>query len=117
MSNGPARGWTVGVRAAAMKRAGDWLTLDRMGFYYGSGEPPKQDPPPGSWRETFAIIIAVFKALALPLGILFGAILGLILLVLAFTISAWIGLAIIVAGVAVVAGYGVWEAKHPPKLP
>jgi hypothetical protein len=88
-----------------------------MGFYYGSNEPPKEDPPPGSWRETFAIIIAVFKALALPLGLLFGAIFGLVLLVYAFTISGWLGLAIIALGVLALAGYGVWEAKHPPELP
>jgi hypothetical protein len=88
-----------------------------MAFYYGSNEPPKEDPPPGSWRETLAIIIAVFKALALPLGLLFGAIFGLMLLVFAFTISPWLGLAIIGAGAAAVAGYGVWEAKHPPPLP
>jgi hypothetical protein len=88
-----------------------------MAFYYGSGEPPKEDPPPGSWRETLAIIFAVFKALALPLGLLFGAIFGLMLLVWAFTFSPWIGLAIIAVGLASVAGYGLWEAKHPPELP
>ena len=49
-----------------------------MGFYYGSNEPPKEDPPPGSWRETIAIIWAVFKTLALPLGILFGAIFAMV---------------------------------------
>ncbi len=88
-----------------------------MAFYYGQNEPPKEDPPPGSWRETFAIIIAVFKALALPLGILFGAIFGLMFLIFAFVTSVWFGLAIIVLGVLALAAYGVWEAKHPPQLP
>jgi hypothetical protein len=87
-----------------------------MAFYYGSNEPPKEDPPPGSWRETFAIIIAVFKTLALPLGILFGAIFGLLFLIFLFTINGWIGLAVIIAGLAALVGYGIWEAKHPPEL-
>jgi len=88
-----------------------------MAFYYGSNEPPKEDPPPGSWRETFAIIIAVFKALALPLGLLFGAIFGLMLIIYAFTVTPWLGLGIIAAGALALAGYGLWEAKHPPEIP
>lgn len=87
-----------------------------MGFYYGSNEPPQDDPPPGSWRETFAIIFAVFKTLALPLGFLFGAIFALLLLIFAFTISGWLGLSIVGLGVAALVGYGIWEAKHPPEL-
>jgi len=87
-----------------------------MAFYYGSSEPP-DEPPPGSWRETFTIILAVFKTLALPLGILFGAIFGLLFLIYAFTISPWLGLGILGAGFAALVAYGVWEAKHPPELP
>lgn len=88
-----------------------------MAFYYGSNEPPQEDPPPGSWRETFAIIIAVFKALALPLGFLFGAIFGVMFIIFAFTITPWFGMGLIAAALLAVAGYGVWEAKHPPELP
>lgn len=88
-----------------------------MAFYYGQNEPPKEDPPPGSWRETFAIILAVFKALALPLGFLFGAIFGLLFVIWAFTVSALFGLVLILLVVGAIAGYGVWEAKHPPELP
>jgi hypothetical protein len=87
-----------------------------MGFYYGSNEPPKEDPPPGSWRETIAIIWAVFKTLALPLGILFGAIFAMVLLVFLFTVSAWLGLGVIAVGVGALLGRGIWEAKHPPEL-
>ena len=54
---------------------------------------------PGSWGETFAIIMAVFKALALPLGLLFGAIFGLLFIIWAFTISGWLGLGIVGTGV------------------
>lgn len=87
-----------------------------MGFYYGSGEPPKDDPPPGSWRETLAIVVAVFKTLALPLGILFGAIFGLMLLLFAFIVSVWLGLLLIALGVAALIARAVWEARHPPNL-
>ena len=87
-----------------------------MGFYYGSNEPPKDDPPPGSWRETFSIIIAVFKTLALPLGILFGAVFGLLLVVWAFMTAVWLGLALVALGIGALVVRGVWEAKHPPDL-
>jgi hypothetical protein len=87
-----------------------------MAFYYGSNEPP-DDQPPGSWRETISIIIAVFKTLALPLGLLFGAIFGLMLLIWSFTLSPLLGLSLLGLLVAALVGYGVWEAKHPPELP
>jgi hypothetical protein len=87
-----------------------------MAFYYGSSEPP-EDQPPGSWRETISIIFAVFRTLALPLGLLFAAIFGLMLLIWSFTVSPLIGLALLGLLVAALVGYGVWEAKHPPELP
>lgn len=87
-----------------------------MGFYYGSGEPPKKDSPDGSWRETLTIIWVVFKTLALPLGLLFGAVFGLILIIYAFTISGWLGLALLALIIGAVVARGIWEAKHPPEM-
>ncbi|MFN8619043.1 MAG: hypothetical protein U0837_18330 [Dehalococcoidia bacterium] len=87
-----------------------------MGFYYGSGEPPKKDTSDSSWRETLTIIWVVFKTLALPLGLLFGAVFGIIFIIYAFTISGWLGLALLVLIVGAVVARGVWEAKHPPEL-
>jgi hypothetical protein len=87
-----------------------------MGFYYGSSQPPDDDPKPGSWGETIAIIIAVFRTLALPLGLLFGSIFGLLFLIWAFTISGWLGLALVGIGVGALVGYGIWESKHPPEI-
>ncbi len=87
-----------------------------MGFYYGPSTPP-EDPPPGSWKETLIIIWVVFKALALPLGLLFGAILGFVLILWAFLVSAWLGLALLGVVVAAVVARGAWEARHPPDLP
>jgi hypothetical protein len=59
----------------------------------------------------------VFRTLALPLGLLFGAIIGLMLVIYAFVLSPWLGLGLIGLGVAAIAGFAVWEAKHPPQLP
>lgn len=89
-----------------------------MGFYYSSGSsnPDPGDKEPGGWGETLAIIWAVFRVLALPLGILFGAIFGLIALIWLFTISKYLGLAIIAIGIGVLVWRGVYEAKHPPDL-
>jgi len=89
-----------------------------MGFYYGPGgeKSPQEDPPKGSWGDTFAIIFAVFKTLALPLGLLFGAIFGLLFLLYLFTVSAWLGLGLILLGVLGLVARGIWEAKHPPEL-
>lgn len=36
-----------------------------MSFYYGSSQPP-DDEPPGGLKETLTIILAVFRVLALP---------------------------------------------------
>lgn len=88
-----------------------------MGFYYGSSQPPDDDPPPGSWRETFIIIWAVFKTLALPLGLLFGVVFGVILVIWAFIVNPWIGLALVLLIVGALVARGIWEAKHPPEFP
>ncbi|MCL4240327.1 MAG: hypothetical protein KJ048_03145 [Dehalococcoidia bacterium] len=87
-----------------------------MGFYYGQNKPPEDEPNPGSWRETLAIIWVVFKVLAVPLGLLFGFVFALILVFWLFMISGWLGLAAIAAVVAALVARGVWEAKHPPDL-
>jgi uncharacterized membrane protein YGL010W len=86
-----------------------------VGFYHGSNQPQK-DSSQSSWRETLAIIAVVFKTLALPLGLLFGAVFGLILVIFAFTVSAWLGLGLILLGVLALVARGVWEARHPPEL-
>lgn len=85
-----------------------------MGFYVGG---PGTEPPPGSWRETSAVIWIVFRTLALPLAILFGAVAVLFLLFWLFTVQplavvALVGLAIL----ALLAG-AAWEWRHPPELP
>ncbi len=87
-----------------------------MGFYYGQDKPPDNEPSPGSWRETILIIWVVFKTLALPLGLLFGIVFGLILLIWAFIVNAWIGLALLVILIGALVARGVWEAKHPPDI-
>jgi len=86
-----------------------------MGFYYGSGKEPQEEKP-GGFREVLLITWIVFRALALPLGLIFGGIGGLILLFYIFAWQPFAGLAIILLAIAAVVVRGIWEAKHPPEL-
>lgn len=86
-----------------------------MGFYYGSSQPP-DDEPPGGFKETVAIILAVFQVLAVPLGILFGGLFGLAGLFYLFSVSKLAGLAVLALIVIGLVARGVWEARHPPDL-
>ncbi|MCS7294297.1 MAG: hypothetical protein RMK15_06320, partial [Chloroflexota bacterium] len=79
-----------------------------MGFYHGRGS----EPPPGSWRETFAIIGIVFRTLALPLAILFGTIGGLFLLFWLFAISPLAALGAVILGLGGLAARALWEWRH-----
>ena len=84
-----------------------------MGFYYGSGQPP-QDEPPGGFKETVTIIVAVFRVLAVPVAIMFGGIFALVGLVYLFVFSKLAGLAVVAILLLALAARAVWEAKHPP---
>lgn len=86
-----------------------------MGFYYGSSEPPPEDKS-GGFKEAMLITLAVFRALALPLAVIFGGMVGLVVLFWLFTLNGWAGLAAILAIVLALAAYGFWEYKHPPEL-
>jgi len=87
-----------------------------MSFYYGSGQPP-DEPKPGSIRETISIVVAVFKVMALPIGLLMGSVLGLVLLIYSFTVSPWLGLGLLILGAAAVGAFAFWERTRDPKLP
>ena len=84
-----------------------------MGFYYGSNKPP-EDEPSGGFKETVAIILAVFRVLAIPLAILFGGIFALAALFYIFAFSKLAGLAVLLVIVIAIVARGIWEARHPP---
>lgn len=92
-----------------------WRYNPSMGFYYGPPEPPEEERP-ASFRETMTIIWAAFSVLAVPLALILGVFFGIVLIIWLFFISRLLGAAIIIAIIAAVVGYGVWEAKHPPRL-
>lgn len=92
-----------------------WRYNPSMGFYYGPPEPPEEERPAG-FRETMTIIWAAFSVLAVPLALILGVFFGIVLIIWLFFISRLLGAAIIIAIIAAVVGYGVWEAKHPPRL-
>jgi hypothetical protein len=87
-----------------------------MGFYYGSSQPPPEDDKQGSLKDALLITLVVFRTLALPVGILIGALLYLVLLFVLFSLHPLAGLGGILLIVAPIAGRALWEWKHPPTL-
>ena len=69
-----------------------------MGFYYGPSKPPEEKEP-GGCMEALILTRAAFGALALPIGILFGAIGGLVLVLYLFTVHVLLGLLALVGAV------------------
>lgn len=86
-----------------------------MGFYYGPGS-PSPDEKPGGWKETILIIWTVFRVLAVPLGVLFGAVAYLVLVFWLFTLHYLAGLAALLLVVGLIVARGIWEGRHPPHL-
>ncbi len=87
-----------------------------MGFYHGSSEPPPDADKPGGFKEAMYITWAVFRALALPLGVIFGGMIGLVFLFWLFTVSSLAGLGGVLAIVLALVAFGFWEYKHPPEI-
>lgn len=67
--------------------------------------------------EALILTRAAFGALALPVGILFGAILGLVLLIYAFSYSRLLGLLIIAVLIGGIVAYSRWERRKYPGSP
>ena len=97
-----------------------------MGFYYGPSTPPPgskedkgkdKDKEPGGCLEALILTRAAFAALALPLGLLFGTILGLVLLIYAFSVSKLLGLLLIALLVGGIFAYARWERRKYPGEP
>ena len=87
-----------------------------MGFYFDPGSQNDDEEPVGSFRDAVAITFVVFRVLAVPLAILFGAIGALILIFVLFTVHVYLGLGTIGLIFLAIVARGVWEAKNPPKL-
>jgi hypothetical protein len=79
-----------------------------MGFYYGQSKTPEEKEP-GGCLEALMLTRAAFGALALPLGILFGSVFGLVLVFYLFSVNALLGVAALVAVVLGVAVFARWE--------
>ncbi len=84
-----------------------------MGFYYGPSTPPGKDnkpsKEPGGCLEALLLTRAAFGALAAPLVILFGSVIGIALVLYLFAVHILLGLvgvAVLVLGVAL---YARWE--------
>lgn len=79
-----------------------------MGFYYGPSQPPEEKEP-GGCMEALILTRAAFGALAIPLAILFGAVLGLVGVFYLFAVHPLLGLIGIVVLALGVAFYARWE--------
>ncbi len=98
-----------------------------MGFYYGPSTPPGKDgkrgkdgQEPGGCMEALVLTRAAFGALAVPLLVLFGAVIGLVLVLYLFSVHLLLGLGGIVALVLGIAFFARWERGRfhsgPPPL-
>lgn len=87
-----------------------------MGFYYNPDSPPPDDEPAGTFKEAAVITWVVFRALALPLALLVGAVLGIFAIFWLFLVQPLIVVGLIILGVVALIARGVWEARHPPQL-
>ena len=86
------------------------------GFYFDPGNQDPGDEKPGM-RDALALTIAVFQTLALPMALILGVVGGLLALLWIFFYSALIAGGIIALGVGALVARGIWELRHPPKLP
>lgn len=84
-----------------------------MSFYYDPGNQPDDDDE-SSIKEAIAITLVVFKVLALPIAIMFGAVFGLILLFVLFSLHLLFGLGGLALIAAAIGARAIWEWKHPP---
>lgn len=87
-----------------------------MGFYYNPNSPPPDDDPPGTLKEAAIITWVVFRALALPLALLIGAVIGIFALFWLFFVQPLIVVGLVVVAVIALVVRGIWEARHPPRL-
>ncbi len=86
-----------------------------MGFYYGSSQPPPDDDK-GSFKEAFLITLAVFRVLALPLGVMLGGGAYIVFVFYMFSISAIAGYGALSLVLVALAAIWAWEKTHPPAL-
>jgi hypothetical protein len=87
-----------------------------MGFYYGSSQPPPEKDEGGSIKEALMITLAVFRILAIPLGIMFAGGAYIVLVFFMFSFSALAGYGVLSLVPIALAGVFIWEKLHPPKL-
>lgn len=87
-----------------------------MSFYYGSGKHEPEKEKGGGIKEILLIIWIVFRALALPLGVIFGGVGALIGLFILFAWQPLAGVAFLVVVAAAIGVRGIWELRHPPEL-
>lgn len=88
-----------------------------MGFYYGPSSSPEPEKEPGGCMEALILTRAAFSALAIPVAVLFGALVAIVLLFLSFSVHWLLGLLYIgLLGVGLWL-YARWERRKFPGEP
>lgn len=88
-----------------------------MGFYYGPSSAPEPEKEPGGCMEALVLTRAAFAALAIPMLVLVGAIAGIVLLFVTFSIHWLVGLLYLGLIAAGVFAYSRWERRKFPGEP
>lgn len=88
-----------------------------MSFYYGSSDPPPRKERFAGLKEFWSICLAVFSVLAWPIGLIFGAILWLVVTVLLFGIHWSLGLLAIGLLAGGITAFAYWDRRRSPNLP
>ena len=86
-----------------------------MGFYYGSSTPPPDDDK-ASLKDVIVLSLAVFRMLALPLGIMMAGGAYIVFVFFMFSMSPFAGYASLALIGVVVGSIYIWEKTHPPTL-
>jgi hypothetical protein len=87
-----------------------------VGFYYGPDTPPPEKERFAGLKEVWAVTIAVFSVLAVPLGLLFGGIGWLVLTFYLFSIHWSLGLLSLLLLALAVAAFAYYDRHRPTKI-
>ena len=87
-----------------------------MSFYYGPSKPPEEKEP-GGCLEALILTRAAFSVLLPLIGVLFGAMVGLVGVLYLFTLHPLIGLLGLAALVGVIVLFARWERRRYPSGP
>lgn len=88
-----------------------------MGFYYGPSSSPEPEKEPGGCMEALILTRVALSVLAVPILVLFGAVVGIAAMFYLFSVHWSLGLLFILALFGAIALYARWERSRYPSGP